>query len=380
LANWGKLRDKLRTINWWDIFLEDDLSDIDVLWNKFKSTIFDCIEGCVPFCTTASIDKRCRLSDRVRKAKRTKRVAYRVYRRHRNVENRTNYRLAVSALKSALRASEMRRERNLIRNSNSSKFFKFLNSKLKHKPRIEAIYDSNGLVTSDPAIITERFSEYFKSVFSPAEPLPDFPEQPHARTDFYITRSDVRKAISDCPGKYSSGCDGIPSVLYKQCCDELCLPLQVIFTVSLSSGKLPNDWLTSAATPIHKKGSRLLTANYRPVSLTVTACRILERIIKQYLVDFIFSHRLISSDQHGFLPQRSTLTNLLLFVDKISRNLDAGLCTNTIYLDIAKAFDKIPHSSIIQKLSDIDVDIKVARWIKNFLIQRNQYVMIGDWK
>jgi hypothetical protein len=147
-----------------------------------------------------------------------------------------------------------------------------------------------------------------------------------------------------------------------------------MFTVSITTGKLPSDWLTSAATPIHKKGSKLLVENHRPISLTVTACRILERIIKRYLVDFIFSHGLVSSSQHGFLPRRSTLTNLLVFVNEVSRNMDAGAETSAIYLDIAKAFDKIPHDLLVRKLVNFGLDDSIVRWISAFLTQRKQYV------
>jgi hypothetical protein len=379
LAKWASIREKLKAVNWWDVFTETDMSNVEAMWNKFKSSIFAIADEHVPIHTAASLDRLHRLPKPIHRAIRAKRSAYGAYRRRRTNENKTKYLLAVTNLRSKLKASEARRERSIIRNPNCRKFHRSLNSKMNHKPRIDAIYGADGTVTNDKAEMVDLFSEYFKSVFAQPGLLHNM-HVPHAGKDFYVTRSDVRKAISECIGKSSVGCDGIPNVLYKQCCEELCLPLQLMFSVSLSTGEIPKDWLTSATTPIYKKGSRLEVKNHRPVSLTVTACRILERIIKDHLIKFIFRHDLVSVNQHGFLPRRSTLTNLLVFIDEISRNLDAGVSTNAVYLDIAKAFDKIPHDRLIARLMEVGVDDSIVNWVKVFLTERKQYVMIGGQK
>ena len=62
-----------------------------------------------------------------------------------------------------------------------------------------------------------------------------------------------------------------------------------------------------------KKGSRNKSENYRPVSLTSVICKLLVRLIKDHMVDFLVRHKLLSSFQHGFLKARSCLTNMLCF-------------------------------------------------------------------
>ena len=59
--------------------------------------------------------------------------------------------------------------------------------------------------------------------------------------------------------------------------------------------------------------SRNKSENYRPVSLTSVICKLLERLIKDHMVDFLVKHKLLNSSQHGFLKARSCLTNMLFF-------------------------------------------------------------------
>ena len=65
--------------------------------------------------------------------------------------------------------------------------------------------------------------------------------------------------------------------------------------------------------PLFKKGSRNKSENYRPLSLTSVICKVFERLIKDYLVDFLVKNKLINPSQHGFLKARSCLTNIMFF-------------------------------------------------------------------
>ncbi len=84
----------------------------------------------------------------------------------------------------------------------------------------------------------------------------------------------------------SPGPDGIPPILLNELTDEISYPLTKIFQASLESGRLPKDWLTAKVSPIYKGGQRVDPKNFRPVSLTSTCCKVMERIIKIALVQF----------------------------------------------------------------------------------------------
>jgi len=77
---------------------------------------------------------------------------------------------------------------------------------------------------------------------------------------------------------------------------------------------------------LFKKGSSSDPNNYRPVSLTSIACKIFESIIKDAILIYLNSHRLITKDQHGFLKRRSTVTNLLECVNNWTTSLNNRAC------------------------------------------------------
>ena len=87
-----------------------------------------------------------------------------------------------------------------------------------------------------------------------------------------------------------------------------------------------------------KKGSRNNSENYRPVSLMSVICKLLERLIKDYMVDFLVRHKLLNSSQHGFLKVRSCLTNMLCFLEK-NHDVDRrGIASRYYLLRFSESF------------------------------------------
>ncbi len=119
------------------------------------------------------------------------------------------------------------------------------------------------------------------------------------------------------------------------------------------------------------------------MSLTSVVCKIMESIIRDKVTAFIEQNNLIRNSQHGFSRGKSCLTNLLSFFDKITDEVDKGNPIDVIYLDFAKAFDKVPHQRLLRKLKSLGVSSNVRRWIENWLSNRKQRVVINgeesDW-
>ena len=96
--------------------------------------------------------------------------------------------------------------------------------------------------------------------------------------------------------------------------------------------------------------------------------KLLERLINQAIMTHLSQHNLINDTQHGFLPKRSCQTNLLLYLDVLellTSCIDKGLDIDVLYLDFAKAFDKIPHKRMLKKVQAHGVSGKVYSWIEN---------------
>ena len=90
----------------------------------------------------------------------------------------------------------------------------------------------------------------------------------------------------------------------------------------------------------------------------------MESIIKDEIIKHMNIFKLINESQHGFTKKgRSCLTNLLEFFEQVTDEIDKGKPFDCIYLDFAKAFDKVPHFRLIKKLKTHDVDRNVTKWI-----------------
>ena len=109
----------------------------------------------------------------------------------------------------------------------------------------------------------------------------------------------------------SPGVDGIPPKLLKEIVEQISAPLTKLFNLSLEEGTVPSEWKEANITPLFKKRSRNKSENYRPVSLTSVVCKLLEKLIRDHMVEFHLKHKLINTAQHGFLKARSCLTNIL---------------------------------------------------------------------
>ena len=154
-------------------------------------------------------------------------------------------------------------------------------------------------------------------------------------------------------------------------------PLRIIYTKTLSSGIVPRDWKNANVTAIFKKGSRKKAENYRPVSLTSHICKCFERIVKDEMVSHLERKCLIKESQHGFRINRSCLTNLLESSEWITKMVDDGSPVDIIYLDFSKAFDKVPHKRLIEKLKAHGIRGQVANWIEEWLRDRKQRVVVN---
>ena len=109
----------------------------------------------------------------------------------------------------------------------------------------------------------------------------------------------------------------------------------------------------------------------------------MEKIIKEAITSHLNRYDLLHDTQHGFMPGRSCLTNLLTYMEGVTRMLDEGKNGDIIYLDFAKAFDKVPHHRLIGKVASTGVEGRVKGCIQHWLEGRKQRVVINgrysDW-
>ena len=114
--------------------------------------------------------------------------------------------------------------------------------------------------------------------------------------------------------------------------------------MSLQTSSVPYDWKLATISPIFKKGKRDEPSNYRTISLMSVVSKLMEKIIRQAIVNHLESNGLLSDNQYGFLSGRSCTLQLLTCIELWTSNLDKGIPMNILYTDFQKAFDTVPHN------------------------------------
>ena len=132
-----------------------------------------------------------------------------------------------------------------------------------------------------------------------------------------------------------------------------------------------------------KKGEKDVPENYRPIGLTSVVCKVLESIVGERVMGHLTANNLLSGCQHGFVSGRSCTTSLLSTLETWTLMTDKGTSFNAIYLDIAKAFDSVPHGRLLKKVEALGIEGDTLRWIRDFLAGRHQRVSVdgsmSDW-
>ena len=196
-------------------------------------------------------------------------------------------------------------------------------------------------------------------------------------TSVTFLRGKVKKKLDDLTPTSAPGPDRLWPRVLCNLSDVLSEPLAIIYSKCLEEGVVPNDWKLAHITPIFKKGSKAAAGNYRPVSLTCVLCKVMESIIKDAVMEHLSSNNLIKSTQHGFMPRRSCLTNMLEYLEELTKLVDKGHSVDVVYLDFAKAFDKVPHLRLAQKCEGHGIQGKVLDWIVEWLAGRQQRVVLN---
>ena len=281
-------------------------------------------------------------------------------------------------------------------------FYKYANSFSNLRSEIGPLVDTDGQITADPQEMAELLSLQYKSVFSTprtsfitspgSEPHPYIEatknlfgppsevqeeDPPGTLTKIIINFSLVSDAIAALSNKASPGPDGIPTTCYKYGGNILVEFLVLLFKESLASGTVPPGLKEALISPIFKGGVRAIPASYRPVALTPHLSKILERVVRTQIVEFLEGSGLLDSSQHRSRPGRSTLSQLLIQYDHVLDLLLQGMNVEILYLDFAKAFDKIDIGILLKKLHDLGLRGDLGRWIASFVLDRRQAVKVG---
>ena len=393
-ADWDSIRNDLSQINWQNYLKDKDVEETNTL---IKKSLTDTCCKHAPAHPNKSSNKlyippkrrslikiRKRLNQKINICKYLKPPGSSTEKLQKLNKRRGQIELEI---RDSIKEEAMKKEFEAIEKikTNPRAFFTYAKKKSKVLTSIGPLQDKNKKLQSDPTTMSNILQDQYKTAFSDPDsgeknqPQQDTTNVPEFK-DITFTEEDVIKAINELGINSAPGPDKIPAKLIKECKDQLAPALVILWRRSLDSGLIPEDLLTQTIIPIFKKENKSLASNYRPISLTSHFIKIFERVLRDKLVHHLESNNLIIPQQHGFRRYRSTLTQLIHHFDIILQILESSKNVDIIYLDLSKAFDKVNHQILLNKLEQMKITGKVLNWITTFLTNRSQIVVVNGHK
>ena len=120
-----------------------------------------------------------------------------------------------------------------------------------------------------------------------------------------------------------------------------------------------------------------LPENYRPINLCSVPTKIMESIIKDAVVEHLLDNGLLFPSQHGFVPRRSCVTNLLMYLEEVMTALDSGVPYDVVMVDFRRAFDVVPFDHLLLKLETHGIFGQLLPWFSDWTRGRQQRVVIN---
>ena len=370
---------RIRQVDW------DCLSElpVDTGYQWFRDTLLSLQNECIPRAKSSLTRKNIYMNSQALRLKRQKHSLWSAYKCSQDPIDLARYQLCRNRLRGLTRQLRKELECVLVSNlkQNPKAFWRYSNSRLKVKPRISDLRNSQGSLESQDQAKANILNDFFAGVFT-SESTGAMPELENRHTgtiisDLAITRQTVEKKLLVLKPTSAPGPDEVHSRVLRELGRSLAYPLTLLYQRSLDTGMLPAVWKLGKVVTIFKKGDKHCPGNYRPVSLTSVSCKVLESLIRDALMEHLTTYRLLSDEQHGFRPKRSCSTQLLAIIDAWSRMLEGGTSVEVVYLDFQKAFDSVPHNRLLYKLGCYGVAGKLLSWIEAFLSNRWQQVTIG---
>lgn len=261
-------------------------------------------------------------------------------------------------------------------------FWQFINSKRQsHELPVSMTY--NNQTADSTENILNFFMEHFSSVYNNDDDynnnnnfVSDNVKLPITLNSCDISTLDVFNAISDLKRNLGYGPDGITVKFLKNTKFVLSDFLSKLFNRSLTIGQFPTEWKKAYVIPIFKNGDRCDVNNYRAIMNISLIPKLFESLVCKKITP-LFQH-IIIPEQHGFMKGRSTISNLLEYQHFLLNALESRCQIDVVYTDFSKAFDKVNHKVLIEKLGSLGIHGPLLKWFNSFLNDRKQAVRIKN--
>lgn len=382
-ANFPLLYQQLFNTDWSFLTL---YTDVDVACASFYGYLSHIFENCVPkYKSSMKRNYPPWFNATIKKDIRRKEKLWRAYKRDQDLDMLTEFKRLRAKIKldikNALVNFTSNAENNI--NSNPNTFWSYINGK-RNVTNIanEMLY--NGSTIDNPFDIVNAYADFFQKSYSSSQHLQTIGLNhicSRVNTNLMITsvtEAQVLCALKRIKPKFTSGPDGIPAFILRDCASVFAYPLSLLYNLSLKNSQFPNSWKFSKVCPVYKKGDKKEITNFRPITVICNFSKVFELVLFDYMYDHV--KNAISPRQHGFIKGRSTVTNLMCITQYISESIDLGFQTDVIYTDFSKAFDRLNHKILLLKLENYGLSNELINLISSYLTSRSQFVSYNGYR
>ena len=386
-ADWKSIREELSLIDWKILFQEES---VESMCSKLEEKLLSICSKYAPERTRRThksriprnrlklIRKRKRINSTINYLKYVKKTESKD-----KIDKLNKKKLDIEAeMKELIDIEIYQKEINALAQmkKNPKYFYSYVKKFQKTESRIRPLQDDEGNLNTDAETKANLLQNQYSKVFSnpkKANLSKAYREKCNVEIkDIEVTTKDITDAIKEIPSHAAPGPDKLTALLLKECAEQIAEALVLIWRKSLDTGEIPNMLKLQTIIPLFKKGSKALAENYRPVSLTSHLIKLIERVLRKKVIKHIEENNLLSENQHAFRAGRSCLTQLLHHMDEVLKALENGKNVDVVYLDFAKAFDKVDHKILMKKVYQFGIRGKLYTWIENFISNRYQQVLV----
>ena len=318
-----------------------------------------------------------------------RRRALRIYQKHITSETRLAYQVASRHCRAVLLRAKKSTWQDFVSNFNRftplAKIWQFLKAFSHKKDPICAFPQllKDGVMVSCPDDVVATFADYFASIssndifttlqkrrFSSLVSSCEFMLDSTQQYNSKFTPEELNSAILSS-GHTSVGPDGVHYDFFRNISLSSKSKLLRCFNSAWTSGKYPEDWLSSYIIPILKKGKpKTDISSYRPITLTSCACKLFEKMVNVRLRFYLEHNNLLDPHQSGFRKGRSTADNVFRLTDSIQRGFAKKSQTVAVFLDLSKAYDRVNIDAMLHKIYAIGIRGNMSVFLKFFLQPR----------
>lgn len=226
------------------------------------------------------------------------------------------------------------------------------------------------LYSLDPNKLKEAFSSTFEQQVIPLIDQSSLPSQPLS-----ISLDDVLISLKRLKNS-SPGPDGLPPWLFRDHRGYLAPVIRHIFNLSVTSGVVPDNFKDAFVVPV-PKAKNSSCDDFRPIFMLPVLSKLLERIVLRKWISPLVPK--IMDNQFAFIPRdgQGTTVALTYVMNKILSYLDKPGAVRLLMIDYSKAFDKLPHNTIINAVSSLLAPRELVSWISSFMQCRRQRVRVS---